>query len=530
MMNRKNDNTARTVLGIVTGGVAFALLFVMWVYPEIPTASYALAALLAVMLGALAWLNQKALREAARTRSVRHGANVALTSGLVVAILVVVSYLNYNHFYRKDLTRNQSRSLSDQTIKIVKELKQDVKLTVFAKTVERDVQRPLVDSYVYQNKGGAHKIAVEWVDPDREPIKAKQANVKKYNTIVVQSGKREARVEDANEEKLTNAFLKVLKENAVTVCFLVGHGERDMKGSDPEGYSKVVADLQSQNYESKPLNLNEEGKVPDSCTAVLILGPSKSFFEKEVAAIRDYLDHGGRALLAFDPNLKTDEPLGQELKGILKDWYIEVPNNLVLDPASKMANMSASVPLIGIFSKESPITRDLTAANISFVPFTSTVEIMKGVPTTINAFWLARSTPYAFAKTNFVKELLTGKVTKDPNKDAQGPNTVMVAISGARAADKAKPDHPTRIVILGSSQIGMNRWVGYGGNSDLLLNAISWLAGDESLISIRPKDQGDQKAVLSEVELAYSKFLTRFLVPGGVAMLGLFVWRRRRRL
>src|SRR5437588_520850 len=112
-MIMNSNKKLRTVVGIVTGLTAFMLVFIMWVYPEIPTASYAFAVVLAVLLGVMVVLNQRVLKEAVHTRSVRYGANVVLTLGLVVGIAVVLSYLNYNHFVRKDLTKNKTHSLSD---------------------------------------------------------------------------------------------------------------------------------------------------------------------------------------------------------------------------------------------------------------------------------------------------------------------------------------------------------------------------------------------------------------------------------
>ena len=524
-MKKSKINTARLVLGIVSGALAFLLVFLMFVYSEVPNASYATATLLMVSLGFLVWLNQRALKEAVRTRTVRYGANAALSMSLVFAILIVFSYLNFNHFTRKDLTKNKAHSLSDQTVKILKGLTQEVKLLAFVKTGERDAVRPTIDNYLYQTK----KIAVEWIDPDRDPVRTKANNVKKYGTVIVQAGKRDTRIEEVTEDKLTNALLKVLKDNAVTVCFLTGHGEREAAATAGEGYSTVVADLASQNYETKSINLLEEAKIPAFCSALMVLGPKKAFFEKEIAALREYLDTGGRAFFALDPNVKGDSPTSPEIVDLLAQWNIVVPNNLVIDPASKVANVSPTVPLIGSYSKENPITRDFTGQNTALFALTSTVDFKKGGPTSLTNFWLAKSTTYAFAKSNFAKELAAGKITKDPNKDAMGPNTVMAAVSGTREGVK-KPEKTPRIVVAGTSEFASNKLIKFGGNSDLFLNSVSWLVGDESLISIRPKDESNDKANLSQVELAYSKFLTMLLLPGGSMFAGILVWRRRKRL
>ncbi len=526
-MKSKKSGTeiARLALGITCVVLACLLVLFVTVYSAVPTASYFTAAVLVVALGGLIWLNQRALKEAVRTRSVRYGANAAMTMSLVLAIMVVFSYLNFNHFIRKDLTKNRAHSLSDQTIKILKDLNQDVKLLAFVKTGDRDAMRSTIDNYLYQSK----KVSIEWIDPDREPVRTKANNVKKYGTIIVQAGKRDTRIEEVTEDKLTNAFLKVLKDTAVTICFLTGHGERDLTATAGEGYSAVMQDLASQNYEAKSVSLLEDPKVPAFCSALMVLGPKKAFFPKEISSLRDYLDTGGRAFFALDPNVKGDSPTSPEIAELLGDWYVSVPNNIVIDPASKVANVSPTVPLIGIYSKESPITRDFTGQNTSLFALTSTVDVKAGAPSTLTTVWLAKSTAYAFAKSNFAKELASGKIIKDPNKDVQGPNTVMAAVSGTRMGVK-KPEKTPRLIVVGTSEFGSNKLIRYGGNSDLFLNAVSWLVGDESLISIRPKDESNDKATLSEIELRYSKLLTMLLLPGSSMFMGILVWRRRKRL
>jgi len=516
------QNMQRTILGFVTGGVAFALLFVAWVYPEVPTASYTLAALLVVLLGAMVFMNQRALKEALKTRSLRYGTNAAVTIGLVLAILIVLNFLNFQHFVRKDLTKDKAYSLSDQTVRILKDLKQDVQITVFVKGPERDAIKGLIDNYLYHTK----KIAVEYVDPDRDPARTKALNVKKYGTVIVQSGKRDSRVDEANEEKLTNALMKVLKDKSVTACLTIGHGERGIESAEPEGYNQLKKEFGSQNYEAKNINLLEEGKIADDCSVVLILGPTKAFFDKEMTLLQGWIDSGGRALIALDPNIKSATGDNLEMKKLLDDWFIKVNHDLVLDPTSRLLGVNASVPLVGMYNKDHPITKDFQAA--SLFALASSAEIKNGAPASLKTWWLARSTPKAFSKKDF-KEIATGRVTLDEKKDIPGPHTMAIALEGSRTADK-KASRPTRLVVMTTSKVATNQWINHGGNLDMFLNSVSWLADDENLISIRPKDEGMVVPSLTQTEARYIQLLTMILIPGGVLLLGLVVWLRRRKL
>lgn len=522
-MSKKKSDFTRTVLGFVTGGVAFALLFVWWVYPEVPTASYAMATLLLALLGVMAWMNQRELKAALQTRSLRYGTNAAVTVGLVIAILTVLNFLNYNHYVKKDLTKGKRHTLSDQTIKILKDLKQEARFTVFVKTAERDSVKGTIDNFAYY---ASKNLKVEYVDPDRDPTRAKAANVKKYGTVIIQAGKRDTRVEEVTEEKLANALLKVLKDKVVTVCFMSGHGEKTPDVEDAESYSQIKKEFASQNYESKTFNLLEEGKIPEACTVLLVLGPSKAFFDKEISLLSEWLDNGGRAVFAIDPNLKNGVDTSKEIAGLLEKWWIRIDHNLVLDPTSRLLGVNASVPIVGMYNKENPITREFQLTTL--FPLASGVDIKPGQPTSLKTWWLAKSTPKAWAKTNF-KEIATGMVKIDEKKDVAGPHSLMVAVEGGRDPSK-KPARPTRIIALGSSGVGANRWASHGANIDLFLNSVSWLADDENLISIRPKEEEAEVPSLSQTESNYIQLVTMIMVPGGMLLLGALVWFRRRKL
>lgn len=518
----KIQDSKKTILAVATGIVGLTLGLIAWVYPEVKTGIYAVSGLFIIMLGALAWLNQKSLKEAVKKRSFRYGVNAAVTVGLVFAILVVLNYLNANHFWRKDLTKNQVHSLSEQTVKILKDLKKDVKLTAFVKAQARDQLKALFENYQYHSS----KLEYEFVDPDRDPARAKAADIKEYGTVIVSAGEKDTKVQDINEEKLTNALIKVLKEKKVLACFMEGHGEKSIDRSDGESYSQVKKDLAGQSYDSKTFNLLREGKIPDDCDILMVLGPTKAFFEKEINVIGNWLDNGGRALFMVDPPLKGGQDPNREIKELLSRWSIEVGSNIVLDPTSKLLGVNASVPIVGEYSKEHPVTKDFKIT--ALFPLTSTVKIKSNPPGSLKTWWLAKSTPRSIVKSDF-KELATGQVRVDQNKDTIGSQELLVAVEGNRTADK-KSSKPARLVVFGSSHIASNAYARHGANMDLFLNLVSWLGNDESLISIRAKEEQSQLPSLGQAEGRFIQLFTMILTPGAMLLLALGVWIRRRKL
>src|SRR6185295_18649332 len=75
-------------------------------------------------------------------RQLRYGSNTAVLIVVVLAILIGVNYLVSRHPLKKDLTRNQRYSLSDQTKKVVQGLKDDVRIVYFQRAAEMEGAGP----------------------------------------------------------------------------------------------------------------------------------------------------------------------------------------------------------------------------------------------------------------------------------------------------------------------------------------------------------------------------------------------------
>ena len=84
-------------------------------------------------------------------------------------------------------------------------------------------------------------------------------------------------------------------------------------------------------------------------------------------------------------------------------------------------------------------------------------------------------------------------------------------------------------MVIGSSAWAANNFIGFNGNPDLALNTINWLASDEDLISIRPKDREDRRITLTQSQMRWLRIASQFLLPLLIVVGGAAVWWRRRR-
>ncbi|MEN9722105.1 MAG: hypothetical protein RJB38_91 [Pseudomonadota bacterium] len=464
--------------------------------------------------------NLNHLKKNLQSRAVAFGTHSAMTTVLVVSILGVLNFLGHRNPGKLDLTKDKLHTLSDQTKKVVRELKSSVKFVYFGKMDQGEQSRAFLENYRSLNPG---KIELEIVDPNREPVRARQAGIRTLGTLQIVSGARDSQVSELVEEKVTNALIKLSKNTTPKLCVLTGHGEKSFTATDSEGFDSVRKGLVNQAYDVKETNLVTEGKIPEDCNALAIWGGTKAYFPQEIGLIRDYLAKGGRALMAIDLDIRGNEP-SPELITLLDQWYIKPGKALVLDPFSRVLNLDPSVIILPTFSKDHPVTKGFEL-NAAF-PFARPLEIRSGAPAGLNVQWLARSTPKSWAEKSF-SELATGQVQKN-GEDQAGPLDAVISVEG-KAKDSTATKN-TRLVVFGSSLFANNNFSRMMGNADLFLNAASWVMEDESMISIRPKDSTGSKIELSQNQGTLIFILTVIAMPLVIATGGIGFWAYRKRL
>jgi LPXTG-motif cell wall-anchored protein len=130
-------------------------------------------------------------------------------------------------------------------------------------------------------------------------------------------------------------------------------------------------------------------------------------------------------------------------------------------------------------------------------------------------------------------DLNNPKMGYDKGKDLQGPVSMAVAVNrDAKDAPKPKDGEKaaqTRLVVVGNSTFVSNGIVGQSAtNADLALNSINWLAQEESLIAIRPKQPQQRQINLTGGQMNGIFTVSVLGMPLAMLALGGFIWYRRR--
>lgn len=470
-----------------------------------------------VVLGALFVLARPAQVRAALTRrGARYGSNAVVMSVAFIGILILLNYLAGRYHYRYDATELKEHTLSPQSVQVLAEVDKPVAIIGFfaADDYRRENFEKLLEQYLYRSDYLSYAV----IDPDREPLKARQYEPIPYGGLLLQCGERTATVYMPDEQDVTSALLKVVSEEQKVIYFLTGHQEHDPEGYGDDGYSRVADALRDQNYEVRTLNLAVTTTVPSDAAVVVVAGPQTVLLDDERTRLQSYLIQGGKALIMLDPLY------GADLDDVLAAWQVRFGGGVVIDPASSLLG-GVAAPVVSGY-RFSQITKDLP---MTFFPLARPVERMGEDPTgSITFSPLAETTDQSWAE----QDTAATEVRFDEGEDTPGPLTLMATLEAPPVPGseevEANPGLKTRLVLIGDSDFASNEYAGSLGNGLLFLNAVNWLAEEESLIAIGPKTTQPRTLFLSRVQANTIFFVGVILIPLALLVAGVVVWWRRR--
>ena len=454
-----------------------------------------------------------------RLLSARQTRYVAYAALYVIVILAIVSVANvlanrYNKSY--DSTANKRYSLSDQTAKIVKGLKQNAAITYYDRQSGFQSAKDMLDRYSTLSP----RIRVDYIDVEKRPQEARAAGVTKLGTSFVQIGTKKEEAKSVNETEITGAIIRDLKTTTRTVCFVSGSGEHQIDDTQRNGFSRLKDILAKDQYASKSISLLEKAEIPADCTVVVIGGPQSEYVQPAVDAIKKYVEQGGRAMILLDAPLKFGRPTADNsaLADLLQSWGVSMDKDLLLDmsPVGQLMGLGPEIALVSTYDTH-PIVDEMKGTATGF-PLSRSLTVKSTDKTTVQKLFESSATSLATTKLD------------SPNVNPSDPNNKKgpLTIGAAGSYKTGKENSEGRFVVVGSSAWPANSFITFNGNGDLALNALNWLSSDEDLISIRPKEQEDRRINLTRAQFFTLRSVSQFLLPLIVVVSGVMVWWRRR--
>lgn len=541
----------RKNLNYIGLSLIFLALVSLRIWPHKKIISFILGGLGLAAIVVYIILNLSLLKQTLKRKSFLYSSNLILLIVLVLGILVVLNYLFAQYHHRFDFTQAKIHSLSDKSVKVLKNLDEEIRVKCFFRegNYNHSQMENLMELYTYHT----NKIKYEFIDPDKNPGLVKRYDITEDGTTVLECQGNSNRITSVSEEDITNAIIKLTRERKKTIYFLEGHGENSIQQSEASGYSLAKKELEKLGYEVKTLTLALPNKFPEDTDLLIVPGPQKGLVPGELETIRSYLKKGGRVFFMIDPETSPG------LNPLLTELGVKLENDLVVDTVSRLMGGDYFMPVVSEYEFHQ-ITEDFRYA--TFFPYARSLKKLEQIPEGISVDILAKTSPNSWSE----RQLAQREVSFNEGKDEKGP--VAVAAVGKvkpqpeekekteekeeekKEEEKAQPEAKKekqsaeeekegmaaeaekegRFAVFGDSDFISNRYYNLSGNGNFFLNTINWLTQEADLISIQPQTSQPRTIHLTPSQGRLLFFVSVIILPLIVLITGISVWVRRRKL
>lgn len=315
-----------------------------------------------------------------------------------------------------------------------------------------------------------------------------------------------------DEQNITSAILKLNDPKPRVIYLLTGHGEQVLAGSGNVPMTAARTALESQNYTIKTLSIiGAKAEIPKDAAAVIVLGPQVDLSAQEEQKLKTYLAGKGRLALFFQ---LPRRPLPR-WNSLAKSLNVEVGEGIVLelDPTKSGGNPQIIAGAVDDPLRH-PVLRSVSGAVL--FPGVLPLRVVPASTETANP----QTVPSATAL--FETSINSNSLASDGGELKQGgsgPFAAAIAVekpSGARA------------VVVGNASFASDGAFNQYGNGSFFLGAVNWVVGNDSLVTIPPKQPVTNSINMTAGTRNFAALLSLVVLPLAVLLLGTVVWWKRR--
>lgn len=439
-----------------------------------------------------------------------------LQSGLFLALLVpLVMLLAFlAHDYRKewDVTRSARNTLAQATLDVLQRL--DGPVTVTAYAVAQDSTGANVHKVIEERLRAYRRakpdLQLQLVDPREDPKRAEAAGIRAPNELVIEYRRRTEHLPlgEFSEQSFASALTRLARGSASLVLWLDGHGERRLDGVANHDLGDFGRQLQAKGVQLNSVNLALAQEVPSNAAMLVIASPQGDLHAAEVEKIQRYVRAGGNLLWLIDPEpLRGLHPLA-ELLGLV------LTPGVVVDFTVKPRSGPPAFAVAANYGRH-PIT-DALRFNTLF-PHARQIGISESDDWRVSP--LIEVAPRGWVEVGKLDE----KPSFDRDRDTQGPVNI------AAAFERTVGEKQQRVVVVGNGAFLSNTYLGNGGNLQLGMAMVNWLAAEDDLVAIDPRPAPDTRIEIDQVMLFLIALTFLVVLPLAFVLTGFMIWWRRRK-
>jgi ABC-type uncharacterized transport system involved in gliding motility auxiliary subunit len=448
------------------------------------------------------------------------------------------------HPQRFDLTSGGVYSIGPQTRKVLTALREPVTVTFFHDLRSKEMGDAL--ALLKQYAAVTPQLTLKAFDPALAPAEARRQQVQFAGTAVFEAGGRRVVVNGGSEADFTSGLIRVTAQGNQGVCFTEGHVEADpdslsthdhFEGEMGSGHSHssggrtlVVHErhgmgmardaLLTLGYQVRSVALVRGTDQLAGCTVVVIAAPQQAFAPAEVEQLRRWALDGGRLIALVDPFVASG------LDPLFADFRLQLEPRLVFDDKSHYWT-DAATPAVTSYPKHK-ITRNLAltffpgAASLAPLPMRAGDAPGKGGAAGAEV----KLTPLV-QTSDVARSEAIGPGGKPP--DAGMQTIAVLATRKLPAAGTGQDERRAELLLIGDGDFASNSFFHVLGNGALFLNAVSYLAEQDRLIDITPRNYELPRLQMSNGQMRATFILSTLVMPALALGLSLLAWWRRRR-
>jgi len=475
---------------------------------------------------------------------------------------------------RRDVTRGQIYTLSDQTLQLLEGLKDTLTVDAFLADVrghsrpeilaaqQRRMVNDMLEDYA---RIGQNHVRYNLVDPYTDVARVEELGVETNLTVVFEY--RGDRVQIGperlfsrtnpfagtapkfnGEEAFTGAILKLLGGKSTRVYVLEGHDERRFDSGQPRDYSKIRRVLERERYELESLNLATAPAVPADADVLIVAGPRLALAEAERGRLEEFFHRPAKGALFFFDYTTDLASLGG-WRSLTANMGVDLTPYIAVEMDERLQTIRGSPNFFIPQYDPHEITDPLRSGRLPLVIHSGIVlKERPSLPDGWSVKPLLRTTGKGWGESS-----PQGQLTFDGTRDLPGPAHVAYALEHRAPHHDSQlenqtvtPEHThspdkatvsddgtaTRVVIHGDADIvsdSLQRIVAGSANTDLFMNALGWVSRErEATATLRPRDPEATKIDLMGSQQGQIFKFYVLILPGIPLLIGFLIGYNRR--
>ena len=240
--------------------------------------------------------------------------------------------------------------------------------------------------------------------------------------------------------------------------------------------------------------------------------------DSEVEILKRFYNRGGGLIVALDPDLNNKN--FANLESFLQSKGLVYHHNLIYDRKNFVNGSKGAVPIASSFDPQHILTKEFKGQ--VFFPLVSSVGISNEVQKNstdveFRELLLTSDAPDSWGETDR-NEISKEEVFYTDGKDRKGPLALVVSAESKK----------NRVLFFGNSTFAMNNYIKFSSNMTFFLNSLSWVVGEDRLVSFNLPIVQSEQIFISDNQLGVVFYFSVIFAPLILIILSITIYRRRR--